>query len=316
MHGNYGANVLTNRADVIVAVGMRFDDRVTGRLDRYARAASVIHIDIDPSEIGKNVPAEVGIVADAEEALGRLLPLVAARSRPGWLEEFRRHDRIEHEAVNRTALAPEGPALGMSEVIARLAELTDGDAVIVTDVGQHQMHAARHFRFRHPLTHVTSGGLGTMGFALPAALGATFARPGRPVIAIAGDGGFQMSLQELGTCMQERAPVKAIILNNDYLGMVRQWQSLFFQGRYSEVRLENPDFVRIAEGYRIPAERVSERAALEPALRRMLETDGPFLLDVAVAAEENVFPMVPAGDGIDQIRLRPDPPPTREEMSR
>ena len=310
MHGNYGANVLTNEADVILAVGMRFDDRVTGNLDTYARDARIIHIDIDPSEIGKAVPAEVPIIADARAALA----VLASRIRPpagdgggdgraAWLKRFREHDALEREAVIDAELGGTAPEIRMGEAVHALGRASRGEAVIVSDVGQHQMHAARYYPFALPRSHITSGGLGTMGFALPAAIGAKLGAPEREVVAVIGDGGFQMTLQELGTVMQERLPVKVLILDNAYLGMVRQWQSLFFGGRYSEVGLENPDFVRIAEAYGIAAERVSERADLAGALDRLLAADGPRLLAVAVGREDDVFPMIPAGAGIADMRL-------------
>ena len=308
MHGNYGANVLTNEADVILAVGMRFDDRVTGNLDTYARDARIVHIDIDPSEIGKAVPAEVPIVADARAALA----VLASRIRPpagdgggraAWLERFREHDALEREAVIDAELGGTAPEIRMGEAVHALGRASRGEAVIVSDVGQHQMHAARYYPFARPRSHITSGGLGTMGFALPAAIGAKLGAPEREVVAVIGDGGFQMTLQELGTVMQERLPVKVLILDNAYLGMVRQWQSLFFGGRYSEVGLENPDFVRIAEAYGIAAERVSDRADLAEAIDRLLAADEPRLLAVAVGREDDVFPMIPAGAGIADMRL-------------
>ena len=308
MHGSYGANLLTNEADVILAVGMRFDDRVTGNLDTYARQARIIHIDVDPAEIGKAVPAEMPIVADARAALSLLAPRLrrpdaGGEARAGWLARFREHDAIEREAVIDAELGGAGPEIRMGEAVHALGRASRGEAIIVSDVGQHQMHAARYYRFALPRSHITSGGLGTMGFALPAAIGAKLGAPEREVVAVVGDGGFQMTLQELGTVMQERLPVKVLILDNGYLGMVRQWQSLFFGGRYSEVGLANPDFVRIADAYGIPGERVSERAQLAGALDRLLAADGPRLLAVAVGREEDVFPMIPAGAGIADMRL-------------
>ena len=308
MHGSYGANLLTNEADVILAVGMRFDDRVTGNLDTYARQARIIHVDIDPSEINKAVPAEAPIVADAREALSLLAPRLR-RPEPGdaaradWLARFREHDAIERESVIDAELGGAGPEIRMGEAVHALGAASRGRAIIVSDVGQHQMHAARYYRFALPRSHITSGGLGTMGFALPAAIGAKLGAPEREVVAVAGDGGFQMTVQELGTIMQERLPVKILILDNGYLGMVRQWQSLFFGGRYSEVGLANPDFVRVAEAYGIPGERVSERARLAGALDRLIAADGPRLLAVAVRREDDVFPMIPAGAGIADMRL-------------
>ena len=308
MHGNYGANVLTNEADVILAVGMRFDDRVTGNLDTYAREARVIHIDIDPSEINKAVPAEVPIVADARAALSILAPRLRrpegdGEARAAWLERFREHDALERKAVIDAELGGTAPEIRMGEAVHALGQASRGEAVIVSDVGQHQMHAARYYPFVRPRSHITSGGLGTMGFALPAAIGAKLGAPEREVVAVIGDGGFQMTLQELGTVMQERLPVKVLILDNAYLGMVRQWQSLFFGGRYSEVGLANPDFVRIAEAYGIPAERISDRSDLAGALDRLVTADGPRLLAVAVGREDDVFPMIPAGAGIADMRL-------------
>ena len=308
MHGSYGANLLTNEADVILAVGMRFDDRVTGNLDTYARQARIIHIDIDPAEINKAVPAEAPIVADARAALSLLAPRLR-RPAPGdaaradWLARFREHDAIERESVIDAELGGAGPEIRMGEAVHALGVASRGRAIIVSDVGQHQMHAARYYRFALPRSHITSGGLGTMGFALPAAIGAKLGAPEREVVAVVGDGGFQMTVQELGTVMQERLPVRILILDNGYLGMVRQWQSLFFGGRYSEVGLANPDFVRVAEAYGIPAERVSDRARLAGALDRLLAADGPRLLAVAVRREDDVFPMIPAGAGIADMRL-------------
>ena len=308
MHGSYGANLLTNEADVILAVGMRFDDRVTGNLDTYARQARIIHIDVDPAEINKAVPVEAPIVADARAALSLLAPRVRRRgpedeARAAWLARFREHDALERAAVIDAELGGAGPEIRMGEAVHALARASRGEAVIVSDVGQHQMHAARYYRFALPRSHITSGGLGTMGFALPAAIGAKLGAPEREVVAVVGDGGFQMTLQELGTIMQERLPVKVLILDNAYLGMVRQWQSLFFGGRYSEVGLANPDFVRIAGAYGIPGERVSERAQLAGALDRLIAADGPRLLAVAVGREDDVFPMIPAGAGIADMRL-------------
>ena len=308
MHGNYGANVLTNEADVILAVGMRFDDRVTGNLDTYARQARIIHIDIDPCEVNKAVPAEVPIVADARAALSVLAPRIRrpegdGEARAAWFERFREHDALEREAVIDAELGGTAPAIRMGEAVHALGRASRGEAVIVSDVGQHQMHAARYYPFARPRSHITSGGLGTMGFALPAAIGAKLGAPEREVVAVIGDGGFQMTLQELGTVMQERLPVKILILDNACLGMVRQWQSLFFGGRYSEVGLVNPDFVRIAEAYGIPAEHVSDRADLAGALDRLVAAGGPRLLAVAVGREDDVFPMIPAGAGIADMRL-------------
>jgi acetolactate synthase-1/2/3 large subunit len=303
MHGNYAPNMLTNEADVILAVGMRFDDRVTGRLDGYAPEAKVVHVDIDPAEVNRHVPAEVALIADARKALATLRPYLVARSHPAWRDRFTALARLEEEAVLRPELARSGADLRMGEVVDRVSGLTGGSAVVVSDVGQHQMFAARHYAFEREASHVTSGGLGTMGFALPAALGACVAGGDRPVVAFIGDGGFQMTLQELGTVMQEQLPVKVVILNNQYLGMVRQWQELFFDGRYSQVNLDNPDFVQICAGYGIPAQRITQREALDDALRDMLDSPGPRVLEVCVGREDNVFPMMPAGAAVNEMRL-------------
>ena len=304
MHGNYGPNVKTNECDLLVAVGMRFDDRVTGDLTRYAPEARVIHIDIDPSEIDKNVPADVGIVADAGEALAALTRRVQRTVRPGWLAEFRECDRIEFEQVIRKDRAPDSGRLRMAEVIHALSERTEGRAIIVTDVGQHQMATARYYRFSETDTYVTSGGLGTMGFGVPAAIGAKIGRPDREVVAIVGDGGFQMTIQELGTILQTGVAVKILVLNNGFLGMVRQWQEMFFEGRYSETALANPDFTNIARAYSIEARRVVGREELEAAIDEMLQAESSYLLEVVVDKEENVFPMVPSGASVSEIRLK------------
>ncbi|MCB0323805.1 MAG: biosynthetic-type acetolactate synthase large subunit [Bdellovibrionales bacterium] len=303
MHGNYGPNRLTNKADVIIAVGMRFDDRVTGKLSTYATEAKVIHIDIDAAELNKNVRALVGINADAKEALQAILPGVARAQRPAWFAQFAECHEKEYATVIEREILPSEGELKMAEVIHQLSELTAGEAIVVGDVGQHQMISARYYRFAKPHSWITSGGLGTMGFALPAAMGAKVAAPEREVIAVIGDGCFQMTIQELGTIAQENLGVKAVILNNNFLGMVRQWQELFFDRRYSFVEMKNPDFVAISKGFGITAERVSERSELTAALRRMLETDGPYVLEVMVEKEDNVFPMVPAGACVSDVRL-------------
>ena len=303
MHGNYGPNVLTNEADVIIAVGMRFDDRVTGRLDAYATQAKLIHIEVDPAEVNRKLTAEVALIADAGEALDALLPLVKENRHEQWLARFREHDAEEHARVIAGELAPDTPELRMGEVVELISSRTGGRAVIVSDVGQHQMMAARHYRFRAPLSHITSGGLGTMGFALPAAIGARLGAPHRQVIAVIGDGGFQMSVQELGTLMQEGIPLKIVILNNQYLGMVRQWQELFFDGRYAEVEMQNPDFVRLAASYGIPGACVDDRGDLGKAVNEMLRAPGAYLLEVRVGKADNVFPMIPAGAAVSEIRL-------------
>ncbi len=303
MHGNYGPNLLTNQAEVLIAVGMRFDDRVTGNLKNYAKNCQVIHIDIDQAEVHKNVRAHVPIVADAKEALQALVPLIKRKDRAGWFEEFKRCDALEHEKVISKEVSGQAKEIKMAEVVHRLSELTNGEAIVVADVGQHQMVTARYYRFAKPNSWITSGGLGTMGFALPAAMGAKIAAPNREVVAVIGDGGFQMTLQELGTIAQENLAVKAIILNNNFLGMVRQWQELFFRKRYSFVDLKNPDFVMVSQGFGVTAEKIEHRADLEEALVRMLKTPGPYLLEVVCEKEENVFPMMPSGASVSDIRL-------------
>lgn len=303
MHGNYGPNVLTNQCDVLIAVGMRFDDRVTGRLDRYAKQAKVIHLDIDPAEIDKNVKTAVPVWGDCKETLPMLTKLIQQKTYPEWLQRFREHDEKEHEVVIQNELHPAGDALTMGEVIRILNELTGGEAIIVTDVGQHQMVAARYAQINHTRSNVTSGGLGTMGFALPAAIGAKYGAPDRTVVAIAGDGGIQMTIQELGVIQQFGANVKIMILNNQFLGMVRQWQQLFHDRRYSFVNIASPDFVKVADGYGIPGKKVAERENLKSAIQEMLEHPGSFLLEIMVGKENNVFPMVPQGCGVAEIRL-------------
>lgn len=304
MHGNYGPNVLTNECDVLIAVGMRFDDRVTGRLDRYAKQARVIHLDIDPAEIDKNVKSTVPVWGDCKETLPMLTRLTQARSQPDWLARFRQHDAQEMEVVIHDELNPAGETLTMGEVIRIVNELTGGDAIIVTDVGQHQMVACRYARFNGTRSNITSGGLGTMGFALPAAIGAKLGAPNRTVIAIAGDGGIQMTIQELGAIQQFGVEVKILILNNQFLGMVRQWQQLFHDRRYSFVNITSPDYVKVADGYGIPGCSISRRDELTGAIRAMLDAPGAYLLEVMVGKENNVFPMVPQGCGVAEIRLK------------
>ena len=304
MHGNYGPNVLTNECDVLIAVGMRFDDRVTGRLDKYAKQAKVIHLDIDPAEIDKNVKATVPVWGDCKETLPMLTELIEKKEHKEWLQKFREYTKQEEELVIRDEMHPTAEQMSMAEVIDALNELTKGDAVIVTDVGQHQMVACRYATFVKSKSNVTSGGLGTMGFALPAAIGAKYGAPDRTVVAIIGDGGFQMTLQELGTIMQFGADVKILILNNNFLGMVRQWQELFNSRRYSFVDIQSPDFVTIAKGYGIEGKSVSDRKDLKAALKEMLEHKGSYLLEVMVGKENNVFPMVPQGCSVAEIRLK------------
>lgn len=304
MHGNYGPNVLTNEADVIIAIGMRFDDRVTGRLDKYAKQAKIIHLDIDPAEIDKNVKAEVGIWGDCKETLPILTNLVKENKHEAWVAQFRDYNQQEIDQVITPELYPAGEEMTMGEVLRTLNELTGGDAVIVTDVGQHQMVACRYAKFNKTRSNVTSGGLGTMGFGLPAAIGAKYGAPERTVVAIIGDGGFQMTPQELGTIMQFGAAVKILILNNQFLGMVRQWQQLFHDKRYSFVNITSPDFVALAKSYYIEASKVDQRAELKKALETMINHNGSYLLEVMVGKENNVFPMVPQGCSVSEIRLK------------
>ena len=304
MHGNYGPNVLTNECDVLIAIGMRFDDRVTGRLDKYARQAQIIHLDIDPTEIDKNVATTVAVWGDCKQTLPLLTQLVDARAHSAWRQRFAGFEAEEVDAVIQDALFPTSGELTMGEVIQHLNELTQGEAILVSDVGQHQMVTCRYARLEQSRRHITSGGLGTMGFALPAAIGAKFAVPERTVVAIIGDGGVQMTIQELGTLMQTGIAVKIIVLNNQFLGMVRQWQELFSDRRYSFVNIQSPDYVKVASGYGIAGQSVSDRSELRPALAAMLAHPGSYLLEVMVAQEQNIFPMVPQGCSVSEIRLR------------
>ena len=303
MHGNYGPNVLTDECDVVIAVGMRFDDRVTGDASKFIKQAKVVHIEIDPSEIDKIKKAHAPVVGDAKEVLKALMPLVHPNDHTVWRNEFRKYDTIEYEKITAPELLPSTEKIKMAEVIDQLSQKTNGEAVLVTDVGQHQMMASRYYKFRRNNSLVTSGGLGTMGFALPAAFGAQVGAPDRQVVAIIGDGCFQMTLQELGTIVQNKVPVKAIILNNNFLGMVRQWQQLFFDRRYSFVELQNPDFITIAKGFGMDGHTCKDRDQLSESLDKLLAYEGPYLLEVIVEKEENVFPMVPAGAPISHIRL-------------
>ncbi|MGA6120149.1 biosynthetic-type acetolactate synthase large subunit [Sphingobacterium anhuiense] len=304
MHGNYAPNVMTNECDVLIAIGMRFDDRVTGRLDKYAKQAKVVHLDIDPAEIDKNVQTTVPVWGDCKETLPQLTELIDKKEHTDWLEQFRTLEKEEIKEVIQNELHPTGDVLTMGEVINLLNELTEGNAIITTDVGQHQMVACRYAKFNQSKSNVTSGGLGTMGFGLPAAIGAWYGAPHRDVIAIIGDGGFQMTLQELGTIMQFGAKVKILILNNQFLGMVRQWQQLFNEKRYSFVNITSPDFVALAKSYYIEGQKVSERDQLKTALKTMLEHDSAYLLEVMVGKENNVFPMVAQGTSVSEIRLK------------
>lgn len=304
MHGNYAPNVMTNACDVLIAVGMRFDDRVTGRLDKYAKQAQVIHLDIDPAEIDKNVKTTVPVWGDCKETLPMLTELITKNDHSAWLQQFRELEKEEIKEVIHDELNPTSDIMTMGEVVRVLNELSGGNAVIVTDVGQHQMVACRYAKFNKSKSNVTSGGLGTMGFGLPAAIGAWYGAPERDVVAIIGDGGFQMTLQELGTIMQFGAKVKILILNNQFLGMVRQWQQLFHDKRYSFVNITSPDFVALAKSYYIEGNKVSERKDLEQALKTMLDHDGAYLLEVMVGKENNVFPMVAQGTSVSEIRLK------------
>lgn len=303
MHGNYGPNVLTNECDVLIAIGMRFDDRVTGRLDKYAKQAKVIHLDIDPSEIDKNVKATIGVWGDCKETLPMLCKLVEQKTYPEWIAKFNEYRKIEEDTVIQHELNPKGDKLTMGEVIHQINLITEGDAIMVTDVGQHQMVTCRYAKFNQSKSNITSGGAGTMGFGLPAAIGAKFGAPERTVIAIIGDGGIQMTIQELGTIMQTEVNVKIVILNNEFLGMVRQWQQLFHDKRYSFVDITSPDYVMVAKGYGIKGKKVFERADLQQALQEMLSHNSSYLLEVMVAKEDNVFPMVPQGCSVAEIRL-------------
>lgn len=302
MHGNYGPNVLTNECDVLIGIGMRFDDRVTGNVSKYAKQAKVIHIDIDKAEINKIIQTTVAVHADAKEALTALVEKCNGAKHTDWLQKFKALNEIENEKIIQKEFHPTG-ALMMGEVIHHLSGLTKGEAVIVTDVGQHQMTTSRYYEYKNPRTSITSGGAGTMGFSLPAAIGAKYGAASKQVVAVIGDGGFQMTLQELGTIMQYKIPVKILILNNNFLGMVRQWQELFHEKRYSFTEMQNPDFVKIASAYSIPAKKVDSRANLVDALREMLASDGPYFLEAVVGKEDNVFPMVPAGASVSDVLL-------------
>ena len=304
MHGNYGPNVLTNECDVLIAIGMRFDDRVTGRLDKYAKQAKVIHLDIDPAEVDKNVKTTVPVWGDCKITLPMLTELIEQKVYPQWLQKFKDMMKEEEEVCINPELNPTTGELTMGEVIKTLNELTGGDAIIVTDVGQHQMVACRYAKFTQSKSNITSGGLGTMGFGLPAAIGAKVGAPKRTTVAIIGDGGFQMTLQELGTIMQSEIDVKILILNNRFLGMVRQWQELFNDRRYSFVDIASPNFVTLASAYKIPGQSISKREDLKKALSEMLNTKGAYLLEVMVGKENNVFPMVPQGCSVAEIRLK------------
>ena len=303
MHGNYAPNVLTNECDVLIAIGMRFDDRVTGKLDEYATQAKIIHFEIDPSEIDKNVKTDVAVLGDAKTSLTKLLTLLNTNSHPEWLQKFKDLYTIEYDKVIKNDLHPTTEGLTMGEVLKEINIQTKGEAAIVSDVGQHQMIACRYADFNVSKSNITSGGLGTMGFALPAAIGAKMAAPDREVVAIIGDGGYQMTIQELGTIFQNKVPVKIVVLNNEFLGMVRQWQQLFFDKRYASTEMVNPNFVAIAQGYYIEAQKVTKREDLASAVKEMIASDEPYFLEVCVEKENNVFPMVPSGASVSDIRL-------------
>lgn len=303
MHGNLGPNVLTNQCDLLIAVGMRFDDRVTGNLKTYATQAKVIHFEIDPAEINKNVKADVAVLGNCKETLAKVTELLNPARHDEWIARFAPYQKEEEEKVINPAIHPtEGPLL-MGEVARRVSEMTNHQAVLVTDVGQNQLFACRYFKFTKNRSIITSGGCGTMGFGLPAAIGATFGDPTRTVCMFCGDGGLQMTIQELGTIMEQKAPVKIILLNNNYLGNVRQWQYMFYQKRYSFTPMLNPDYEKIAAGYGIPCRTVIERSDLDAAIQEMLQTDGPFLLQCAIKEEENVLPMTPPGADVDSMML-------------
>lgn len=304
MHGNYGPNLLTNECDVLIALGMRFDDRVTGNLATYAKQAKVIHFEIDPAEVDKNVKTEVAVLADVKEALTALIPLIDKKSHDAWHNEFKKKYEIELEAVINEELKPtNGKGISMGETIEMINKHSKGDAIIVSDVGQHQMFACRYAKFNSTKSNVTSGGLGTMGFGLPAAIGAKMGRPDREVVAIIGDGGFQMNIQELGTIFQTQVPVKIVVLNNEFLGMVRQWQELFFDNRYASTKMINPNFIAIAEGYHIKSRKVTQREDLDAAVAEMLASKDSYFLEVMIEKENNVFPMIPTGASVSDMRL-------------
>ena len=303
MHGNYAPNVKTNECDVLIAIGMRFDDRVTGDVTRYAKQAKIIHFEIDPAEVNKNIDVDIAVLGNAKDTLKEVIKHIDTNSHENWLKEFTDLYEIEFTKVIDEEINPSKKGLTMGEVIKYINEFTKGNAAIVTDVGQHQMVACRYANFKNSKSNITSGGLGTMGFALPAALGAKMAAPNREVVAVIGDGGYQMTIQELGTIFQTKAAVKIVVLNNDFLGMVRQWQQLFFEKRYASTEMVNPDFVKIAEGYYIKAKRVNKRDELPRAIEEMIKSNEPYFLEVVVEKEANVFPMIPTGSSVSEIRL-------------
>lgn len=303
MHGNIGPNVNTNKCDVLIAIGMRFDDRVTGDTSKYAPQAKIVHIDIDPSEFNKNIRATVPVLGDAKTVLGKLIPMLRKNGHKEWLTTFNHPEAVEYEKVIKPETEPSEGMMNMGEVARRVSEATNNDAILVTDVGQNQMLSARYFKFSRPDSIVTSGGLGTMGFGLPAAIGAKIGQPGRQVCLFVGDGGLQMTIQELGTIFEYKVPVKIILLNNNFLGMVRQWQELFFHKHYCETPMVNPDFVALCKAYGINGEDVVERKDLGQAIKRMLDSDEAYLLNVCIQPYNMVFPMTPAGSNVDNIML-------------
>jgi acetolactate synthase-1/2/3 large subunit len=303
MHGNYAPNLLTNECDLLIAIGMRFDDRVTGDLNSYAKQAKIIHLELDPAEINKNVTVDVALLSDCKISLQELTKRIASKSHPEWVARFDALDKIEYDKVIESDLFPTKQGLTMGESIEMINKYSNNDAIIVTDVGQHQMVACRYAKFSQSKSNVTSGGLGTMGFALPAAIGAKMGAPDREVVAVIGDGGYQMTIQELGTIFQQQVAVKIVVLNNDFLGMVRQWQQLFFDKRYASTEMVNPDFVTIAEGFRIQAKRVEKREDLDVSVKEMMASKEPYFLEICVEKEDNVFPMIPSGSSVSDIRL-------------
>ena len=303
MHGNYGPNVLTNECDLLIAVGMRFDDRVTGNLKSYAKQAKIIHFEIDPAEVNKNVIADVAVLGNVKDTLNDILKFLDKNNHKDWIAKFGGFYEIEFDKVIDKEYNKKSGGLSMAEVIKSINDNTNGESILVTDVGQHQMVACRYTKFNQSKSNITSGGLGTMGFALPAAFGAKIGDPNREVIAVIGDGGFQMTIQELGTIFQSEAAVKIVILNNNFLGMVRQWQQLFFDKRYASTEMINPDFVAIAKGYFIEAKKVEKREKLNDEIKKMIEHKGPYLLEVIIEKEDNVFPMIPSGSSVSDVRL-------------
>ncbi|MBC8307555.1 MAG: biosynthetic-type acetolactate synthase large subunit [Pelagibacterales bacterium] len=303
MHGNYGPNVLTNECDVLIAIGMRFDDRVTGNLETYAKQAKIIHFEIDPAEVNKNVNVDIAVLGNVKDTLPELIELVKEKSHTNWINKFHSFYKKEFDKVIKNDLHPSKEGLTMGEVIREINEISKGNAIIVSDVGQHQMVTCRYASFNHSKSNVTSGGLGTMGFALPAAIGAKMGAPDREVIAIIGDGGYQMTIQELGTIFQTGCAVKIVVLNNEYLGMVRQWQQMFFDKRYASTEMVNPDFVKIAKGYFIDGKKIKKRENLKSSIKEMINSKKPYFLEVCVEKEANVFPMIPSGASVSDVRL-------------